>query len=139
LDLETYRSRGNWTDEDNRPLLCEIEGGVFRTLDLAIMVQKGIPSSEFIDDVLGHILEGVIFMHIKKKGFDKLKIVSLLDVPTFDDPYFAINIRHLETVFYLLILGYVLAVVCFVTEIMWHHYKSKGHGPAVTTLCHGNK
>jgi hypothetical protein len=51
LDLETYRSRGNWTDEDNRPLLCEIEGGVLRTMDLAIMAQKGIPSSEFIDDV----------------------------------------------------------------------------------------
>ena len=137
LDLETYRAMGNWTDENNRPLLCEIEGGVVRTFDVSLMVQKGFPFFEFIDDVLGHIAEGGIFMHIKKRSFDKLKIESKLDVPTFDDTYYAINISHLQTAFYLLMLGYVLSVACFVTEIIWHRYKSKGRGPTVTNLCHG--
>jgi hypothetical protein len=117
---------GNWTDENNRPLLCEIEGGGVRTIYFPLSVNKGSTFFEFIDDVLSYITEGGIFMHIKKRSFDKLKIESKLDVPTFDDTYYTISIRHLQTAFYLLMLGYVLAVVCFVTEIMWHRYRQKG-------------
>jgi hypothetical protein len=128
LDMEIYRVMGNWTDENNRPLICEIEGGVVRTFHYAIAAIKGNPFFEFIYDVLDHIVEGGIFMHIRERSFDKLKIESKFDVPTSADTYFAINIRHLQTVFYLLMLGYVLAVACFVTEIMWHRYRSKGRG-----------
>jgi len=67
-------------------------------------------------------------MHIKKSSFYKLKIESKFYVPTFDDTYYAINISHLQTAFYLLMLGYVLAVVFSVTEIFWHCYRSKGRG-----------
>ena len=67
LDVEIYRAWGDWTDENNRPLLCEIEGSVGKKFDLAIMVREGFPFFEFIDDVLGHIIEGGIFMLIKKK------------------------------------------------------------------------
>ena len=118
LDMEVYRARGNWTDENKRQLLCEVEGGVFRTFDLAMMVRKGNYFYEFIDNVLGRIVEGGIFMHIKERSLDKLKIESKLDVHTFDDTYYSISIRHLQTSFYILMLGYVLAVACFVTEIM---------------------
>jgi len=139
LDVETYRAMGNWTDENNRPLLCEMEGGVVRTFDFAIMVQKGFLFYEFIDDILGHIAEAGIFIHIKKRRFDKFKIVSKLDVPTFDDTYYTISIRHLQTAFYLLIMGYVLAVVCFVTEIMWHRYMSKRRRRISISLMDRNK
>jgi hypothetical protein len=100
------------------------------------MVRKGFPFLELIGNVLVHILEGGIFIRIKKRTFDKLKIESRLDVPTFDDTYYAINISHLQTAFYLLILGYVLAVACFETEIMCHYYKSKGRGTKVTDFSH---
>jgi hypothetical protein len=137
LDMETYRAKRGWTDENNRPLLCEIEGRVFGTSEFVLMGFKGNPLLEFIDNVLGHIVEGGIFMHIKKRSFDKLKLLSKLDVPTFDNTYSPMNIIHLQTPFYFLVLGYVLAVVSFVTEIMWHRYRSKGREPTGTSLCHG--
>jgi hypothetical protein len=65
-------------------------------------------------------------MHITERFFDELKMESKLDVHIFDDTYSPMNIIHLQTAFYLLMLGYVLAVVCFVTEIMWHRFRSKG-------------
>ena len=40
LDMEIYRARGDWTDENNRPLLCELESGVVRILDLAMVVKN---------------------------------------------------------------------------------------------------
>jgi hypothetical protein len=137
LDIETYRSRGDWTDENNRPLLCEIEGRAFGTSEFVMMGFKGDPLLESIDDVLSHLVEGGIFMHIKKRNFDKMKIQSKLDVPTFDNTYSPISIIHLQAPFYFLVLGYVLAVVCFVTEIMWHRYRSKGRETTGTSVCHG--
>jgi hypothetical protein len=124
LEMEDYRGRRNWTDENNRPLLCELEDGVVRTLDATISVKKGSPFFTIIDEVLGHIIEGGIFLHIIKKYFEKEKMVSRYHSHTFADTYYAITISHLRTAFYLLMLGYVLAVVCFVTEIMWHSYRS---------------
>jgi hypothetical protein len=134
LDLETYRAMGNWTDANKRPLLCELDDGVFRTLNYAFMVKKGFPLFKLIDNILSHIFEGGIFIHIKKRSFDKLKIESKLDVPTFDDTYYAINFSHLQTAFYLLILGYVFAGACFATEVMCHYYNSKGRGTKVTNF-----
>ena len=127
-DIEIYRARENWTDKNNRPLLCEMDGGFVRTVDFAIAVFKGSVLLEFLDDVIGRLVEAGISMHIMKRRFDKLKRKATLDIPNFDDTYFDINIRHVQTAFYFLILGYVLAAACFVTEIMWHRYRSKGRG-----------
>jgi len=41
--MEIYRARGDWTHENNRPLLCEMEGGVVRIFEFDIMVRKGTP------------------------------------------------------------------------------------------------
>jgi hypothetical protein len=136
LEMEIYSAEENWTDKNNRTLLGEIEGRVVRTLDYVIIVKKGVPLFEFIDDVLQHIAEGGIFMHIIEMFFEKLKIESKLHVATFADTYYAINIRHLQTAFYLLMLGCVLAVASFFIEIMWHRYWSKGRGPTGTSVCH---
>jgi len=143
-EVEYYRKIGYWADEYYRPLLCELEDGVVTTYGFVFIVRNGRISLELINDVMVHIEEGGIFLHIKKRSFDKWKIESKLHVPTSADTYYAINIRHLQTAFYLLMLGYVLAVVCFVTKIIWHRYRSKGrgrtntlHGPTGTTLCHG--
>jgi hypothetical protein len=94
--------------------------------DLAILLRKSSPYFEFINDVISHIVEGGIFMHIKKRGFEKLEIQSEFNFLTSDEKYFVFGVSHLQTAFYLLMLGYVLAVACFVTEIMWHRYRSKG-------------
>jgi hypothetical protein len=61
---------------------------------------KGDSFLEFVDEVLGHIVEGGIFMHIKGRSFDKLKMESKLDIPTFDNTYSPMSIIHLQTPFY---------------------------------------
>jgi len=40
LVMEIYRAEGDWTDEINRPLLCEVEGGDVRTNHPSILVRK---------------------------------------------------------------------------------------------------
>jgi hypothetical protein len=126
LYMEIYRALIKLIDENNRPVLCELENGVVRTLDFSILFRKRSPYFEFINDVISHMVKGEIFIHIKKRWFEKFEIQSEFNFPTSDEEYFVFGVSHLQTAFYLLMLGYVLAVVCFVTEIMWHRYRSEG-------------
>jgi hypothetical protein len=132
---KVYRqASGTWTDENNRPLACELEYGTVETHGVALWVNQGSPLLEFINDAIGHIVEGGIFIQIRNRGLYQMNIDSKFNSPTFDDTYSAISIRHLLTVFYLLLLGYVLAFACVVTEYFWHLCRSKGTGP--TTTCY---
>jgi hypothetical protein len=137
LNIGDYRAEKKFTDENNRPFLCELEDGVVRSFEFAILLRKRSPFFEFINDVLNHIVEGGIVMHIKKKHFEKAKIQTQFNSANSDDNYFVSGVSHLQTAFYLLMLGYVLAVACFVTEIMWHRYGSKRREPRSTSVCHG--
>ena len=137
VDIVFMHAVGTWNNENNRPLICELDYGAVQTSGFAFFVSQGSPIFEFINDVISHILEGGIFMHIRERLLNKEKTVLKLDIPTFSDTYYAINIRHVQTAFYLLMLGYAVAVACFVAEIMWHRYRSKGHGLTGTSLLHG--
>ena len=125
--MGTFRGEKNWTDENYRPLLCELEDGAVRTFDFSILVKKRSPFFEFLNDIISHLMEGGIVMHIKKRGLEKAKIQTEFNFPISDDNYFVFGVIHMQTAFYLLILGYVLAVACFLTEIMWHRYRSMRH------------
>jgi hypothetical protein len=131
---DDYRESGNWTDNNKRPLLCELENGVVRTYGHVFLVRKGRRVLDLINDVIGHVIEGGILMQIMKRVFLEQRKVSTFDVPTFADTYATITISQLQTVFFLLLLGYVLALACFVIEIMWHRYRSKGRGAKRTSL-----
>jgi hypothetical protein len=89
-----------WTDENQRPLLCELEDGVVRTANFAILVRKRSAFFEFINDVVSHIVEGGIFMHIKKRGFEKAKIQSEFNFPTSVEKFSVFSVNHLQTAFF---------------------------------------
>ena len=132
LNKEIY-CKENWTDESNRPLLCELECGVVSTFDYVRLVRKRSPFFEIINDVISHIVEGGIVMRITKRGFEKAEIQTEFNSATSDDNNFVFGVSHLQTAFYLLMLGYVLAVACFVTEIMCQPYRSKRREPTSTS------
>jgi hypothetical protein len=95
------------------------------------------PFLEFMNDIIGRVVEGGIFTQISNRGLYKAKVKSKFHSPTFDDTYCAISVSHLQTVFYLLLLGCLLAFACVVTEMLWHFYRSKWRGLAGTSLGHG--
>jgi hypothetical protein len=134
LHLGIHQGKELWGDENNRPLLCELEDGFIRAIDFTIAVTKRSPFLECINDVISHIVEGGILMYIKKRGLEKAKVQTTFNSPTSVGEYIVFGVRHLLTAFYLLLLGYLLAVVCFVTEIIWHYFKSKRRGRKITSV-----
>jgi hypothetical protein len=135
--MKILRDLGKMTDENNRPLLCELQDGTVWNMYQVLLVLRGSPLLQFINNIIEHLVEGGIIIYIKKRYFRKENIVLMFDSTPLDASYTAFGVRHLQTVFYLLMLGYVLALVCFVTEIMWHRYRSKGRRSVRTLTCHG--
>ena len=133
--IETCRDMGKLTDENMRPLLCEVEDGGDGRVDFYLLVVKECPLLELIKDIIQHTVESGILTYILKRDLHKENILSLSDAIEFDDTYTVFGIRHLQTAFYLLMIGYVLAFVCFMIEIMWHRYMSKVLEPTGTCVC----
>ena len=137
LNIEIYRDIGKLRDKNNKRLLCVLEDGGVVIIGNVLLVRRGSHLLELLNDILVHMVESGIVSLIKKWYFPKEKNLSMLNAFAFDDTYTAFGVRHLQTAFYLLMLGYVLAFACFVIEIMWHRYRSSGCVPARTSLCHG--
>jgi hypothetical protein len=135
MGVEIFRATGKWSNENNMPLLCALEDGVVRTHGSVFYVKNRSQFVELINDVIVRVVEGGIFTHMQKPYFYKIKMDSKFNSPTYTDTYTAISISHLQTVFYLLLLGYVLALASLVTEIMWHHSGSKRHKPNGISFC----
>jgi hypothetical protein len=131
LSLEIFRYLGRMKDENNRPLLCELQDGGVLNVGVVLLVLKGSPLLEFINDIIQHTVESGILIRIKERNLPKEIHVSIWDDFGVDNAYMVFGVSHLQTAFYLLTLGYVLSFACFVTEIMWHRYKSKSCGPTV--------
>jgi len=137
LNIEIYRDIGKLRDKNNKRLLCVLEDGGVVIIGNVLLVRRESPLLELINDILVHMVESGIASLIRKWYFPKEKNLPMLNAFAFDDTYTAFGVRHLQTAFYLLMLGYVLAFACFVIEIMWHRYRSSGCVPARTSLCHG--
>jgi hypothetical protein len=136
FNKELWHAAGIWTYENNRLLACEFEYGGVENSGISFWVSQGSPNFVFINDVIGHTIEGGTFIHIRNMDLYKMKLALNFASPSSDDTYYAINVSHLQTAFYLLMLGYVLAVACFVSQIMWHRYRSQRGGPTRTSVCH---
>jgi hypothetical protein len=123
--IEFSREMGKRTDENKGPLLCELEDGGVGTLGMILLVLRGCPLLELINDIIEHMVESGILTHIRKRDFHKEKILPMLVGFTFDDSCTVFGITHLQTAFYFLMLGHVFAFISFVIEIMCHRYRSK--------------
>jgi hypothetical protein len=66
FSMVSYRNFRNWTDENNRPLLYELEYGLVGKLDFVFLVNEGHPLLQHMNGAIGHIVEGGILMQLKK-------------------------------------------------------------------------
>jgi hypothetical protein len=123
---EYLRSVGSSTDENNRPLLCDLEDGVVVYFETVMAVLKGNPLLEHINDVMDRIVEAGLFMQWKKMFFNYARVATkTASSYTLADTYLNITIKHMQSAFYLLLLGYGVALVSFVVEMIWYRHTSK--------------
>jgi len=125
LNVEICRDMGKLADENKRPLLCKLEDGGVASLERVLLVYRGTPFLDLINNIIDHTVESGILTHMNKKYLLKEEILLMSNAFAFDDTYIVFGVRNLQTAFYLLLVGYLLAFASFVTEIVWQQHKSK--------------
>jgi hypothetical protein len=126
LATEYMHSVGSSTDDNNRPLLCDLEDGVVVYFQAVMAVLKGNPLLEHINDVIDRIVEGGLFMEWKKLFFNYARVFKKTTFPyTLGDTYLNIGILHMQSAFYLFLLGHAAALFAFLIEILWYRRASQ--------------
>ena len=97
--------------------LCQIEDGVVEHGPIVMVLPKGSALLDRINDVIFHVVEAGVFGYWVKMT-DHIQMVKekAFFPGGFSDEYYKLSLEHLQSAFYLLLLGYCLSFVIFVTE-----------------------
>jgi hypothetical protein len=125
FSAEYSNSIGSSTDENNRPLLCDLEDGVVVYFETVFAVLRGNPLLEHINDVIDRIVEGGIFVQWKKLFFNSERVAKkTTSSHTLADTYLDISIIHVQSAFYFLLMGHAISLLSLVIERAWYSHTS---------------
>jgi len=111
-----------YKDANGVPNICEIKEDFAFNLD-AMIVPKGFPLKPKYDKVLLGLLQGGIV----NWWLEQLKhTASLEGARKFGSPpgeFIVLTLKHLQSAFYFLFIGYAMSVLLLFIELSCHHHK----------------
>jgi hypothetical protein len=126
IQAELNYAIGHFVGEDSKPLLCKLEDGVVFPYSLTMLMFHGDPLMRRVNDIIDRVVEAGLYnywislaFNLRKIKYHKISIVDLLV------DYYSFNLYHLQTVFYLLLMGWCLSAFCFIFEVLYNRVLSK--------------
>jgi hypothetical protein len=107
----------NQTYETSSNFLCQIEDGVVEYGPVVMFLPKGSSLLSRINDIIYHVVEAGILDEWVKMSNHIQMVKEKASLPGgLSDEYYKLSLEHLQSAFYLLLLGYCISFVIFVTE-----------------------
>jgi hypothetical protein len=126
IAYEIDYASGHYVGENSEHLLCSLEDGAVFNTGLSMLMLHGDPLLRRVTEIIDRVVEAGIYnywislrMHGLKINSGKIAIVPLLD------QYYGFNLYHMQPVFYLLLMGCFLSVLCCMVEIFYNQVLSK--------------
>ena len=115
--LYKFQSSKNPSYDISSNSFCQIEDGVVERGPIVMVLPKGSALLDRINDIILHVVEAGVFGEWVKMT-DHIQMVK---EKTFfpgglSDEYYRLSLEHLQSAFYLLLFGYCLSFILFVTE-----------------------
>jgi hypothetical protein len=112
-----FQSSVSRSPDTNSNLLCEIEDGVVERGSIVMVLPKGSPLLDPINDIILHVVGGGIFGEWVKMTHHIRMLKTEASVPHgLSDEYYELSLEHLQSAFILLQSGHCLAFLTFVIE-----------------------
>ncbi|KDR14782.1 hypothetical protein L798_11575 [Zootermopsis nevadensis] len=109
----------NRPEETNSKSLCEIEDGVVERGPVVMVLPKGSCLFDRINDILLHVVESGIFAEwVKITDYIQMVKTKAFFPYGLSDEYFKLSLEHLQSGFYLLLIGYFASFIIFVAEFL---------------------
>jgi hypothetical protein len=119
-----YAAAVRYVDSNGDPLFCHLDE-IFSRQYITTTVQKGSPMLARYNDVIQRVIEGGIldqwWREIKFEA--TLSAARNFTVPVGD--YVPLSMEHLQSAFYVLVLGYFIPSMSFLVEIFFHKMSRK--------------
>jgi hypothetical protein len=117
-----YNMALKYTDANGVPSICKIEEDFTFNL-VTIHVPKGFPMKPKYDKFLRTLLQAGLV----NWWWEQLKYTASLErARSFGSPpgeYIVLTLKHLQSAFYFLMIGYAISAVFFLIELSYHHHK----------------
>lgn len=122
--LTQYSIALEYMDADGKPRICYVEDN-FATNLVTMFVPKGFPYKAWYDQVLLYLMQAgfVNFWWEELKYMATLQKAGDFNLPPGE--YIALTMKHLQSAFYFLLLGYVLSVTSFLLELSCQYRKGR--------------
>jgi hypothetical protein len=116
---ELYYAASDLVGENSEPLLCRLENGVLISTGLTVVMFIGDPLLRRVNEIICRVVEAGIYNYWKSLRFHLIKLRSqkiAIILPL--DQYYSFNFYHMQTAFYLLLMGWCLSTLCFIVELL---------------------
>jgi hypothetical protein len=117
---------GDFVGENSKPLLCRLEDGVVFPSSLTMTLLHGDPLMRRVNEIIDRVVEVDPYNYWISLEFNWYKILfQKIAIVQPLDGYYSFNIYHLQTAFYLLLLGLCLSALCCMVEVLYNRILSK--------------
>jgi hypothetical protein len=110
IEAEYRYSIGEFVGENSKPLMCKLEDGVVFPDSLTMTMFHGDPLMRRVNDIIDRVVEADLYkfwvsfeINWRKIVIEKIGIIHPLD------GYYSFKLYHIQTVFYLLLMGWCLS------------------------------
>jgi hypothetical protein len=127
IDIEAeYRyAIGEFIDENSKPLLCRIEDGVIFPVCYTMLMIHGDPLMRRVNEIINRVVEAGLYNHWVSLEFNQRKIYfHKIGIVQPLDGYYSFNLYHMQTAFYLILMGWCLSALCFIIEVLYNRVSS---------------
>ena len=105
-------------DDSGKPMLCTFFGSTVSTTNTVMYLAKGSPLLQRVNDVISRVIEAGLYYQWVEMFYHGLQIKArVIGLASLADDYYNLNIEHMQSAFYLLLIGQAVAFVTFAVEL----------------------
>jgi hypothetical protein len=126
LWIESYNYWGNFSGGYSEPVMCKLEDDLVYDKRHSMVMIHGDPLLRRVSEIIDRVVEAGLYNHwisVHMNTFilrsQKIALVHPLD------EYYSFSLYHMQTAFYLLLMGWCLSFLCFMVELLYSRLLSK--------------
>jgi hypothetical protein len=119
VDYLYYSSQ--FSDEYGNHQVCRIKDNPVLLTDIVMLLQKGSPLLERVNEIIDRVLESGILNHWFKDSIEAQVIMKSVSnsTTTLADEFYELNTKHMQSAFYLLFFGEGLGLISLLMELLY--------------------
>ena len=118
---EDHYTSGFFVGDNSEPLVCMLEDGIVYFTSLSMAMFHGDPLMRRVNEIIAHIIEAGLYNHWISFSSQRLKFTARnIGIVHPLDGYYSFNLYHMQSAFYLVLIGWCLSAFCFMFELFCH-------------------